>query len=287
MNVSASVIVVEPAGDRPVLLVGPPRAVAGDITVLNPRDASLVLRDVGLKDLSGKLAQIPARQGVTPMVLRSRQQRQVSIAIALPAATPAGEYRAEIDVMGEGRQAVLHVTEAVSLRVEPRTLWVANEPHRSHRKRLTITNDGNVPAALSDLHDVALRDDLTPAVDTRVVLQALANKPDLRPEEFVVALLTPLRSGGPTVGSLSVGFVGDAAAIVPGETRSVDVEVRLVEPPPPNGRYRARVPVLTETFDVVVMPAATHGHTPDEAKSYARNSEPASARARRKKRGRS
>ena len=39
MTASASVVVVEPSG-RPILLVGPPRVVAGDITLLNPGETT-------------------------------------------------------------------------------------------------------------------------------------------------------------------------------------------------------------------------------------------------------
>jgi|ERR1051326_285731 hypothetical protein len=287
MNDSAAVVVVEPPADRPIRLVGAPQAVAADVTVYNPRNRSLVLRDVGLRELPDGLAQVPARHGTMPTVLRPRQQRKLHIAIALPATTPAGEYRGKVDIMGETRDAVLHVTETVGLRVEPDTLWVVNDPSRGQIKRLTITNEGNVEAVLGDIRDVGLKDDLTPPIDSRLVLQALAHKPDLGPDEMIDALLIPLRRGdGPTVGSVSVEIIGGPATIAPSETRTVEVQVTLPEPPPPNGRYRARVPVLTETLAIVVIPSETAARPPDQTESDSQDIKAASTQARRK-RGRS
>jgi len=274
MTASASVVVVEPSG-RPILLVGPPRVVAGDITLLNPGETTLVLRDFGVADRSGRLVHLPARQGLTmPTVLRRGQQQQLRIEIALVATTHPGEYHVAIDIAGQERDAVLHVTEDVALRVEPATLFVANEERRQ-MKRLAVTNEGNVAATLGDIRDVALRDDLAPAIDVRLALQALANKPDL--DEFVDAL----RRDGPTMGRLSLGIAGGPATIAPGETRTIEVAVTLPEPPPPNGRYRARVPLLNATLNIIVTPSgATHEPSYEE---HARNTRAASTPARRKR----
>ena len=272
MTASASVVVVEPSG-RPILLVGPPRVVAGDITLLNPGETTLVLRDFGVADRSGRLVHLPARQGLTmPTVLRRGQQQQLRIEIALVATTHPGEYHVAIDIAGQERDAVLHVTEDVALRVEPATLFVANEERRQ-MKRLAVTNEGNVAATLGDIRDVALRDDLEPAIDVRLALQALASQPHL--------VVDALRRDGPTMGRLSLGIAGRPATIAPGETRTIEVAVTLPEPPPPNGRYRARVPLLNATLNIIVTPSgATHEPSYEE---HARNTRAASTPARRKR----
>jgi hypothetical protein len=287
-------VVVEPEADRPILFVGPPRAVAADITIKNPGDRSFVLRDVGLKDRSGRLAHLPERQGVMPTVLRGGQQRQLRIALALTPTTPAGEYRVALDVLGETRHALLHVTEEVALRVEPDTLWIANAPDNAQSKSLTVTNAGNVQALLAGVRDVPLRDDLAPAVDVGLALQGLAAKQDLRADELVDALIVPLRGSRVIVGCLSLGFAGGQLMVAPGETSTLEVEITLPEPPPPNGRARALVPLMNTTLEIVVLPSglahAPHGHMRGqraETESQTHKNKPRSARVGRTNRARS
>jgi hypothetical protein len=281
-------VVVETAADGPILFVGPPRAVAADITLMNPGDRYLVLRDVGLKDHSGRLTHLPARHSVMPTVLRGGQQRRLRIALALPTITPAGEYRVALDILGETRRAMLHVTEEVALRVEPHTLWIANAQN-THVKRLTVTNGGNIPVPLTDVRDVPLRDDLGLAIDVAQMLQGLTAKPDSEGDEFVGVLIAPLRSGA-IMGCLSLGIVGGHVTIAPGERRSLEVEITLPKPPPPNGRARARIPLMDATLDIVVLPSdvvqTPRGHPHEqrrETDSRTRNSTPRSTPVRRKK----
>ena len=90
-----------------------------------------------------------------------------------------------------------------------------------------------------------------------------------------------VRRDGPTMGRLSLGIAGRPATIAPGETRTIEVAVTLPEPPPPNGRYRARVPLLNATLNIIVTPSgATHEPSYEE---HARNTRAASTPARRKR----
>lgn len=282
-------VVVEPAPDKPILLIGPPRAIAADITLMNQGDRSVVLRDVGLRDRSGRLPKLPARHAVMTTVLRAGQQRALRIAFSLPPTTPAGEYAVELDILGEARQARLHVSEEVSLRVEPSTLWVENVPERGQSKRVTIVNAGNATAHLADLTDVPLRDDLAPPVDIGEAIRSLVEKRDFS-ADAVVEAIAPLRRGRVRLGSLSLAVPGGQVTIAPGETRSLEVGITLPDPPPPSGRARARVPLVNATLDVVVVPSGgaqvLRDHR-DEPRTEKRNSKPPGATPRRKTRGRS
>lgn len=282
-------VVVEPAPDKPIVFVGPPRAVAADITLMNPGDRSVVLRDIGLKDRSGQLARLPSRHSVMTTVLRAGYQRELRLVLSLPPTTPAGEYPVELDILGESRGATLHVTEAVSLRVQPSTLWVDDRPDDRQTKNLTVVNAGNAPAQIADLNDVPLRDDLAPAVDIGEAIRDLAGKPELRTDEIVDVLVVPYRRSRVRVGSLSLSVPGGQVTVAPGEARGVEIEISLPEPPPPGMRTRARVPLMNATLDIVVFPS---GETQpqeqrDETPSEKRNSKPAGTTPRRKTRGRS
>ncbi|HWK68818.1 MAG TPA: hypothetical protein VNS34_28155 [Rhizobiaceae bacterium] len=249
----------------------------------------MVLRDVGLKDRSGRLGRLPSRQSVTTTVLRAGQLRELRLALSLPLTTPAGEYAVELDILGESRGAKLYVSEAVSLRVEPSTLWVENRRDGWQTKTITVANAGNAPARIADLGDVPLRDDLAPAIDIGEAIQDLAGKPDLRADEVVDVLVLPSRRSRARVGSLSLSVPDGQVTVAPGEARSVEVGISLPEPPPPGMRARARVPLMNATLDIVIFPS---GETqpqeqPDETPSEKRNRKPAGTTPRRKTRGRS
>lgn len=282
-------VVVEPAPDKPILFIGPPRTVAADVILMNPGDRSMVLRDVGLKDRSGRLERLPSRHSVMTTVLRAGQQRELRLVLSLPLTTPAGEYAIELDILGESRGATLFVAEAVSLRVEPNTLWVENRPDDRQTKSLTVVNAGNALAQIADVSDVPLRDDLAPAVDVGEAIQDLARKPELRVDEVVDVLVVPSRRSRVRVGSLSLSIPGGQVTIAPGEARNVEVEISLPEPPPSGMRARARVPLMNATLDIVVFPAGgTQAQEQrDETLSEKRNRKPAGPTPRGKTRGRS
>ncbi len=250
--------------DEPLVFAGPPAKLTGQIDLQNTGDASVVLRDAGLRDPSGVLRPRAERQSFSPVVVRAHQQQRGPVSISLDSTTPPGEYHAEIEVAGGTRPVVLHVMESIDLAVHPDSLVVFNQ-HGTQRRRIVVTNEGNVPFAIGNLGDVDLENDLLPERN-RVTLEPVTRGTPAPPRQvegpvFVLVSLAPadaFREGG-----LSVRAYGPAVTVMPGKTAVVDLDITVQAELPPNSRYRGRAALLTRDLEfVVVSSAAAANDTP-------------------------
>lgn len=243
--------------DEPLVLAGPPAKLTGQIDLHNTGDASAVLRDAAFRDPSGVLRARAGRQSFSPVVVRAHQQRRGPVSISLDPATPPGEYRAEIEVAGGTRPVVLHVTESIDLAVHPQTIVVLNQ-RGAQRRRIVVTNEGNVPFGIGDLGDVDLENDLLPD-RTRLALEPVTPtaQPAVRDVDgpvFVLVRLAPadaVRERG-----LSVRAHGPAVTVAPGDTAVVELDITVQAELPPNSRYRGRAALLTRDLEFVVVSSA-------------------------------
>src|SRR4030095_3707233 len=152
------VLFVGASASEPIRLSGPPRRLAGQMRLRNPQSLSLVLRDAGFSDRSGRLLHMAERHVFAPVVLRPAEERAVPLRIGIDPTTPPGEYQVELDVMGQVRPAVLNVAETVALRVEPKRFVVMSDNDPPRRMQILVTNKGNVLLRIPPVADVDLRD---------------------------------------------------------------------------------------------------------------------------------
>ena len=241
--------------EAPIVLSGPPGRLAGQVNLHNRTGAKIVLRDAGLKDPSGALQLPVARHRLQPIVLRPEQHDSVRILLAADLTTAPGEYRAELELDGHVQPVVLHVTEVVDLKVVPRSLVIANEVGAAQRKRVIITNDGNVPFALGDAVRVDLHDDMQADRVQRVAVESLGADDRAALDPLIAALVAVAREE--PAGCLQVRSSDGPLTVAPGETRSVELEFTLVDELSPMRRYRGRMPVVTRDVEIVVVPAGT------------------------------
>jgi hypothetical protein len=243
--------------DEPLVLAGPPARLTGQIDLHNPSDVSVVLRDAGFNDPSGVLRARPGRHSFSPLVVRAHQQQRGPVTISVDPGTPPGEYRAEIELAGGTRPVVLHVTESIDLTVHPQSIVVLNQ-RGTQRRRVVVTNEGNVPFAVGDLGDVDLESDML-SDRTRLGLEPVTRAAQIDGRDvdgpvFVLLRLAPadaFRESG-----LSVRSHGPAVTITPGETVVIDLDITLQADLPPNSRYRGRTPLLTRDLEFVVVSSA-------------------------------
>src|SRR2546429_1561377 len=102
---------------QPIILVGQPDALKGELRIHNPGKEKIVLRDARLR--SEQLG--TAVTGMTTssvhmlpvIVLRPGDVRRIPLTIAVNPYTPPGEYRGEMEIAGRGRPVVLQITEVV------------------------------------------------------------------------------------------------------------------------------------------------------------------------------
>jgi hypothetical protein len=245
-------IIVAPEGE-PLVLAGPPGQLTGQVDLHNPGDVNVVLRDAGLSDPNGVLTTRSWRQSLSPLVLRPYQECRVPLTIAVDPTTPPGEYRAELELAGWSRPVVLHVVEVFALTVRPQLFVVMNIPGQPQRKRLIVTNEGNVAFSIGDIGDVNLEDDMISNRTVRVALESWSESVNPEIEGPVLALVRVGREGSYLADGLFVRTLGGKVDVAPGETTAIDLEITLRTELPHNSRYRGRAPLLTRDLEIIVV----------------------------------
>ena len=119
----------------PVLFVAPQRTSRSSFRVRradwrarcslrNPQSLSLVLRDAGFSDRSGRLFALAGAAHVSrPLCCDLPRSARCPCVIGIDPTTPPGEYRVELDVMGQVRPAVLNVAKASRCASNPSASW--------------------------------------------------------------------------------------------------------------------------------------------------------------------
>jgi hypothetical protein len=90
--------------------------------------------------------------------VRAGRSRPVPLSLTLDPRTPPGAAQAELDVNGEQRSVVVHITEDVALALSPDEIVLPGAPV-TFEKRVVFTNEGNVPVHVKALGAVVLEDD--------------------------------------------------------------------------------------------------------------------------------
>jgi hypothetical protein len=237
-----------------LVLTGPPARLTGRLELRNPSSKRLALRNAALVDPSGTLFTRQLKQALPPVVLRPDQGRVVLLAVTVNSSTPPGEYRVELNVEGQSRPAILHVTEVFSFTVRPSSIVVQNQSGKAQQKRIVVTNTGNIPLSFGDIGEVDLRDDLTWERAIRIAIEPGSERAPADNEKLVVAVLQEIRRREERIGSLIVRIVGGPVDVQPGETTSIDLDITIPEGLP-RSRYRGRAPLLTRDLEILVVPS--------------------------------
>jgi hypothetical protein len=238
----------------PLVLCGPPAKLRGQFRVQNPSSRSIVVRQPRLRASTGKhavAAVLPhAEVALRRIVIRAGRPKPVNLSVALDGRTPPGTYHAELDVGGQLRDVVLHVSEEVSLRLEPSELVLPSRPGAEIHKRLVLVNEGNVAIAVGDIGRVALDDELA---HCRALRGALADVGDKLQglDDFVVALGRRYQA---IYEPLVVDVHNDAVSVRPGDTVTLDLRLKLPEKIHPRARYTASAPISTSTLSFSLVP---------------------------------
>ena len=245
---------------QPLILTGPPRAVSGQFNVQNLtgeklriREATLRLsRSVGLTRKAGRLASSMFEDGLTlqRVVLRAGQSREVPVSLALDASTPPGTYHLELLVHDQLREVVMHVTEDVSLRIEPGQLVLPNRAGEKFTKRVVFTNDGNVPVNIRSLGTIVLDDELA---SCRALRGALSDVGDTMTtlDEFAAALGKRFKQ---LYEMLVLKVQNTAVTLEPGETRALDLKITLPDVLDARARYNGFAAISTSSLAFTIVP---------------------------------
>ena len=143
---------------RPLVLVGPPRHVRGELLVRNPGDEKVIVRQPlmrpatiagrGKAKAAGAAGARPSRSGASSSardrIGRCRSRCRSSRARRRARITRSWMWTAS------GATVVLHVTEDVAFTIEPSELVIPNRPGEKVEKRIVVSNQGNVAIVRED-----------------------------------------------------------------------------------------------------------------------------------------
>ena len=244
-------------GGRPLVLAGPPRHIRGELLVRNPGDEKVIVRQPQMRPAAitgrGKAKALALPEPAVTLrriVVRPRQDRQVPIALSLEPGTPPGTYHAELDIDGERREVVLHVTEDVAFTIEPPELVIPNRPGEKIAKRIVVSNQGNVAIAVKSIGAIVLDEEL---VHCRALRGALADVGQTMEtlDDFIVALGHRYHD---LYDKLVLKVTNEATTVAPGETAAIDLTVALPDKLDARSRYSAFAPISTQTLTFTIVP---------------------------------
>lgn len=250
--------------DEPILLVGQPVALSGEIKLRNPGDRNVILRDTrlhgtpliaGVEEKAGKAAPPgePIQQAISTVVLRPGQSRRVPLNIALSAHTPPGEYRGEIEVAGRKRPVVYYITEMLEIDISPLRFVIENHPGATIAKQIVVSNLGNVPLNIGEFGPVTLD---VEALDCIVGRMAVTQADQFETmDQFLVDQVRQTKRVNEEIGILRVRNASGAATVQPGEVRAFDLQIRIPDHLEKRYRYFGSVPIYTENLFFVIVPA--------------------------------
>jgi hypothetical protein len=203
-----------------------------------------------------------AAMRLSPGIIRPGHSGPVSLSLSLDPYTPPGEYQAQVEIAGQVRPVVVHVTEKVALRLSPSELVIENRPGGKVQKRVVMSNQGNVPLQIGEFGAVFLDDDLLTCRTLRAAAAAVGD--DLRSlEEYLATILLSAKHVAESSGILRIHSLAGKFELQPGETRPVDLEVRVPASLDKRGRYRGVLALYTANLSLVVVPSS--GPQPAEA----------------------
>jgi hypothetical protein len=256
--------------DEPIVLVGQPDALYGEVKLRNPGDRSVILRETRLHGTPLMTGQVRARktaessepiqQAISTVVLRPGQTQHVPLNVSLSAHTPPGEYRGEIEVAGRKRPVIYHITEMLSLEISPTQLVIENHPGETFTKQMVISNTGNVPLNIGEFGPVILDVEFLECIVGRAAV-AQADQFETMDRYYLEQVRQTKRVNEAT-GILRVRNTSGPTILEPGEVRSFDLQIRVPERLEKRFRYFGVVPIYTENLLFVLVPATGEAIVP-------------------------
>lgn len=243
-----------PDAEQPLVVVGPPGALYGEFRVRNAGETKLVLPPPVVRPAAPKkkgAAALPQREQVLHrVVVRPGQSRNVPFTLSWGSDLAPGTYEAELEVDGERRDVIIHVTEKVSLSIAPDEIVVPSRPNERCRKRVVFTNAGNVPLAVKSIGTVILKQELAHCRALRGALQDVGDSME-GVDDFAAALGRRYKAIYET---LVLRVQNDDIELAPGETKPLDLKITLPDKLEPRSRYSGYAAIATSRLNFTIIP---------------------------------
>lgn len=241
----------------PIVLAGEPRRLMGKVKLHNPAPDRVVLRGARLRGVpvphEDRRDDIRDYSISLTAILAPNEKSAVPVRVAIDAQTPPGNYAAEL-LLGEFRYPVqLMVAETVSLSVTPSDIVIENHPAERVDKRLFFTNDGNVPLKIGNIGAVVLDDELLACKTIRGTLEK--GSEEIRSlHEWISLYIAQGKRQIDTTGMLWVEVSGAPHTLEPGETRVIEVTIRIPDTLDPRSRYWGVIFLYDANIGITVAP---------------------------------
>lgn len=249
--------VIQHPPTEPIVVVGPPESLEGELLLHNAGPDKLILRDVRVRGeaITRRAAEAggPSELALRRVVLRPGQLRRLPLQLALSPNTPPGEYQAEVQVGAGVRQLVIHVTEVVRLEIDPDPVVIDNRPGDTISKRVVFSNRGNVPLNIGEIGAVVLDEEF---LNCRAGRAAVMNSGEQLKglDDFLAEYIRQTKVALAQTGLLRVHNTAGSFTLAPGEVRAVDLEFRVPDKLDQRSRYFGAVALYTSNLDIVVTP---------------------------------
>jgi hypothetical protein len=255
----------------PIVLAGEPRRLVGRVKLHNPAPDRVVLREARLHGAppphEAKRDEVRDYSIALTAILAPNQKSAVPVRVAIDAQTPPGDYAAEL-VLGEFRYPVqLMVAETVSLSVTPSEIVIENHPAERVEKRLFFTNDGNTPLQIGNIGAVVLDDELLACKTIRGTLEEGVDTPEKGADtaekgaeeirslsEWISLYIAQGKRVIDSTGMLWVEVTGAPHTLRPGETRGIEVTIRIPDTLDPRSRYWGVIFLYDANIGITVAP---------------------------------
>jgi hypothetical protein len=163
----------------------------------------------------------------------------VPIEVVLDPATPPGSYTGQLSCGSQKVDLVINVVENWDLRIVPQKVTITGGVNETAALRILITNLGNSEFTVPSPVSLHLKHDLDVERHLNTALRAAGTEGYERfLDRFVLEL------AGDAVGDAIVQFKPEGAKFRPGETKPVELEIRLPDDLQSSGMYRGIIRLM-------------------------------------------
>lgn len=280
-NTKKTAFAVNSVQENPLILSGPPHNIRGRLKVRNLEPAKIVLPQSQLRVLGtpkgrSKKKPVVHEMGLRRMIIRTGREKRVPLKVALDPQTSPGRYEAELDVDGQISPVVIQVLENLALTLSPDRLVLLNQGGSTQTKSLLITNSGNVAISIGEIGAVPLDDDFISCrilrgtlnelqLEETVVTPEKSKKPPPDDEQkplrivgkILEAAVNQAADAFDKAGALRVHNASGLTPIAPGETKEINLEIKIPASLDRRHRYRGVAALYTANLNFEVVPTTS------------------------------
>lgn len=252
-------------GAAPIVLVGQPGAMKGELFLHNPGEARMVFRGAALRSeavtrreaavFPRAVEEMMVARKVPAVIVKPGERRRVPLRFALDPTTPPGEYHASLQMADQSWPVVFHVTERVDLDISPNELVLHNQPGATVTKEIVVRNFSNVELTIEEVSVVPLDDELAQCRILRAVAAVIGSREASDLDDILTEFAHQSKAVLEQAGILRVRNRSGRLSLQPGEIRRVEIEIRLPDTLEKRTRYRAVLPIYNADLTISITPA--------------------------------